>query len=129
MSYYFNTTLSKVSFESAITSVTEALKAEGFGILTEIDMQQTLKNKLGVEMGRYQILGACNPQFAHKAVSEENKIGVFLPCSVVVRETETGEVEIAIVDPIASMQAVENPALEPIAGEVQEKLKRVIASL
>jgi len=92
-------------------------------------MQQTFKNKLGVEMGRYQILGACNPQFAHKAVSEENKIGVFLPCSVVVRETEGGDVEVAIVDPIASMQAVENPALEPIAGEVQEKLKRVIASL
>ncbi len=129
MSYYFNTALSEVSFESAIASVTEALKAEGFGILTEIDMQQTFKNKLGVEMGRYQILGACNPQFAHKAVSEENKIGVFLPCSVVVRETEGGDVEVAIVDPIASMQAVENPALEPIAGEVQEKLKRVIASL
>ena len=90
MSYYFNTALSEVSFESAIASVTEALKAEGFGILTEIDMQQTFKNKLGVEMGRYQILGACNPQFAHKAVSEENKIGVFLPCSVVVRETEGG---------------------------------------
>ena len=129
MSYYFNTALSEVSFESAIASVTEALKAEGFGILTEIDMQQTFKNKLGVEMGRYQILGACNPQFAHKAVSEENKIGVFLPCSLVVRETEGGDVEVAIVDPIASMQAVENPALEPIAGEVQEKLKRVIASL
>lgn len=129
MSYYFNKTLPGKSFEEAIEAVTAALKEEGFGVLTEIDMQATLKKKLDVDMKPYRILGACNPQFANKAVSAENKIGVFLPCNVVVRADDDGTVEVAAVDPIASMQSVENESLAPIASEVQARMKRVINSL
>ena len=129
MSYYFNTYITDKSFDAAVEHVTEALKSEGFGILTEIDVKETLKKKIDVDFRKYKILGACNPHFAYKALSAEDKIGVLLPCSVIVQETDNGEIEVAIVDPIASMSAVKNESLEPIANEVQEKLKRVISHL
>jgi uncharacterized protein (DUF302 family) len=129
MSYYFNTTLKGKSFDQAIDLVTEALKKEGFGILSEIDVQYTLKKKINVDFKKYKILGACNPEFAYKSLQSEDKIGVFLPCNVVVEEHENGDVEVSAVDPVASMMAVKNEALGATAGEVQQKLKRVISSL
>lgn len=129
MSYYFTTRLRNLSFDEAIQKTTEALKKEGFGVLTEIDIKSTLKKKLDVDFYRYTILGACNPGFAHKALLSEDKIGSMLPCNVIVQEKETGIVEISAVDPAASMQAVENESLATIAGEVREKLKRIIDSL
>lgn len=128
MSYYFNKTLS-CSFEQAIERVTEELKKEGFGVLTEIDVQGALKKKINVDFRKYRILGACNPKFAHKALLEEDKIGTMLPCNVVVQEHENGEVEVAAINPIASMQAVENSNLGEVASQVQEKLKKVIDNL
>lgn len=128
MSYYFSKTLD-MPFEEAITSVTEQLKTEGFGVLTEIDVKATLKKKLGEDFGNYRILGACNPPFAYRALLAEDKIGTMLPCNIIVHETATGAVEVAAVDPVASMQAIENPALSNIAAQVQKKLKRVIDSL
>ena len=128
MSYYFSKRINS-SFDDAVERVTEELKKEGFGILTEIDVKATLKKKLDVDFHPYKILGACNPSFAYKALQAENKIGVMLPCNVIVQELPDGQVEIAAVDPIASMQAVDNPALGGIAGEVQAKLKKVIVSL
>lgn len=127
MSYYISTKLD-TSFDDAINRVTDALQKEGFGILTEIDVQATLKKKLDVEFRPYKILGACNPSFAHQALQEEEQIGAMLPCNVVVQDKE-GEVVVAAVDPIASMQAVENPRLVGIAQEVQARLKSVIESL
>ena len=129
MSYYFNTTLENKSFEDAIAQVTGALKEEGFGILTEIDMKKTLKEKIGADFKRYTILGACNPNYAYKALQDEDKIGVFLPCNVIVEEAGKGNIEIAIVDPIASMMAVTNKNLEAIATEVKEKLMKVMQNL
>jgi len=129
MKYFFNKTLKGTSFESAIEKVTEELKKEGFGILTEIDVKETLKKKLDVDFKKYRILGACNPQFAYEALKAEDKIGVFLPCSVIVEEHEDGTIEVAAVDPIASMQAVENPSLGEVASEVQRRLKKVIEQL
>lgn len=129
MSYYFNTSLPGTSFDEAIEKVTNALKQVGFGILTEIDVQDTLKKKIDVDFKKYKILGACNPHFAYKALSNEDKIGLMLPCNVVVEENEDGSVEISAVDPIASMGAVENDALGSIANEVREKLKSVIENL
>lgn len=129
MSYYFSTTLNDTSFEEAIEKITTALKEEGFGVLTEIDVKETLKKKIDVDFKKYKILGACNPHFAHKALLSEDKIGVFLPCNVIVEENENGEVEVSAVDPIASMSSVENDRLGGIAVEVQQKLKRVIESL
>ncbi|MCB0397641.1 MAG: DUF302 domain-containing protein [Flavobacteriales bacterium] len=128
MSYYFTKTLN-TSFDDAIEKVTEALKQEGFGVLTEIDVQATLKKKLDVDFKKYRILGACNPTFAHKALQKEDKIGVFLPCNVVVEENEDGAVEVSAVDPIASMMSVENNSLGEVAVEVQGRLKKVIAEL
>jgi len=128
MSYYFSTTLDG-SVEQVRSRVEEALKAEGFGVLTEIDVQATLKKKLGEDMAPYLILGACNPQFAHKALQAENKIGTMLPCNVILRATDGGRVEVAAVDPIASMQGVDNASLGAIAEQVQQKLRRVIESL
>lgn len=125
--YYFAKTLS-ISFDDAIAKTTEALKEEGFGVLTEIDVRETLKNKLDVDFRPYRILGACNPPFAHQALTAEDKIGTMLPCNVVVQQKDDG-VEVAAVDPLASMMGVENPALVDIAGEVQERLKRVIDNL
>jgi uncharacterized protein (DUF302 family) len=128
MSYYFSKTLD-IPFEEAIALVTEQLKQEGFGILTEIDVKATLKKRLGKDFRNYRILGACNPPFAHRALLAEDKIGTMLPCNVIVQETATRAVEVAAIDPIASMQAIENSALGDIAAEVQSKLKRVIGSL
>jgi len=129
MSYYFNKTISGKSFEEAIEQVTEELKKEGFGVLTEIDVQATLKKKIDVDFKKYKILGACNPHYAHKALLNEDKIGVFLPCNIVVEEHDNGDVEVSAVDPIASMIAVKNDALGGIAQEIQQKLKSVINNL
>jgi uncharacterized protein (DUF302 family) len=128
MQYYFNKRL-KTSFDEAVDRVTEELKKEGFGILTDIDVQKTLKKKLDVSFRKYRILGACNPHFAYQALQKESRIGTMLPCSVIVQETEDGDVEVAAIDPLASMQAVQNPALEDIANQVQAKLKSVVDSL
>lgn len=129
MSYYFSKVLEGKGFDEAIELVTATLKTEGFGVLTEIDVTSTLKNRIGVDFRSYKILGACNPQFAHKALTAEDKVGVFLPCNVVVQEHENGLVEVTAVDPVASMVSINNPALNELAGEVQQKLKRVIAAL
>lgn len=129
MNYYHSTTIHNVSFSEAIEKVTEALKQEGFGVLTEIDVQATLKQKLDVDFRPYRILGACNPPFAYKALTAEDKIGVMLPCNVIVQETGKGNIEVAAVDPIASMSAIENPKLLTIAKEIQQKLKNVIKNL
>ncbi len=128
MQYYFNKTLT-IPFDEAITRVIDELKKEGFGILTDIDVQKTLKKKLDVDFKKYRILGACNPPFAYKALQAESRIGTMLPCNVIVQETEGGEVEVSAIDPIASMQAVQNPALEDIAKQVQAKLRNVIHNL
>jgi uncharacterized protein (DUF302 family) len=128
LTYYFNKFLD-VSFEEAISKVTEELKKEGFGILTEIDVKMVLKKKLDVDMQSYKILGACNPKFAYKALQLEDKIGTMMPCNVIVQETVEGKVEVAAVDPVSSMQAVDNPNLEEVAEEVRSKLKKVIDSL
>ncbi|MBO0330341.1 DUF302 domain-containing protein [[Muricauda] lutisoli] len=129
MSYYFSTTLKEKNFEKAIEKVTVELKNEGFGILTEININQTLKDKLGVDFKKYRILGACNPPYAHEALTQEEKIGLFLPCNVVVLENDNGEIEVAAVDPVASMMAVKNEKLAPVAQEIQQKLKNVIEKL
>ena len=128
MEYYFTKTIAG-SFEDAIQKVTDALKTEGFGVLTEIDLKDTLKKKLDVDLYNYKILGACNAPFAYKALQAEDKIGTMLPCNVIVQEKKPGEIEISSVDPVASMQAIQNPTLKDIAGEVREKLKRVIENL
>lgn len=129
MTYFFNTILENKTFDEAIDLVTAALKKEGFGVLNEIDIQQTLKNKIDVDFKKYKILGACSPKFAHKALLAEDKIGLLLPCNVVVEEHETGAVEVSIVDPIVSMSAIENESLGELAQTVQQKLKNVIEDL
>jgi uncharacterized protein (DUF302 family) len=128
MDYYFSKTLTG-SFENAIQKVTEALKAEGFGILTEIDIKTTLKKKLDVDFYNYKILGACNPPFAYKALLAEDKIGTMLPCNIIIQERVTGQVEISAVDPVASMQAIENKELGDIASEIRARLQKVIKEL
>ena len=128
MKYYFEKTVD-YSFDEAVEKVTEELKKEGFGVLTEIDVQATLKKKLDVDFRKYQILGACNPPFAHKALLAENKIGAMLPCNVIVQELDNGKTEVAAVDPVASMQAVENDELSDIANEIRAKLEKVIENL
>lgn len=125
MSYYFSKTIQS-SFDDAVSRVTEELKKEGFGVLTEINVKETLKKKLDVDFRNYRILGACNPPFAYKALQAEDKIGTMLPCNVIVQETGPGTVEIAAIDPAASMMAVKNESLAVIAGDVREKLKRVV---
>ncbi|MBD3411388.1 MAG: DUF302 domain-containing protein [Ignavibacteriales bacterium] len=127
MQYYFAKKLD-VTFDEAIRKTTDALKIEGFGVLTEIDVKETLKKKLDVDFRNYRILGACNPPFAHKALQADDMIGAMLPCNVVVQEREGG-VEVAAVDPVASMQAIENEAVEAIAGEIGAKLKKVVDAL
>jgi len=127
MTYYFSKKTA-LGFEEAIEKVTEALKSEGFGILTEIDVKETLKKKLDVDFRPYRILGACNPPFAFKALQAEDKVGIMLPCNVIVQEKENG-VEIAAVDPVVSMQAIDNPKLGEIADEIRQRLHRVIDSL
>ncbi|MCW5713721.1 MAG: DUF302 domain-containing protein [Bauldia sp.] len=128
MSFYFSTTLS-VPFAQAIADVTAALAKRGFGVLTDIDVQGTLKRKLDVDIPPYRILGACNPQMAFAALQIENKIGTMLPCNVVVRDAGGGAVEVAAVDPVASMMGIEKPALGEVAKQVRELLEQVIADL
>ena len=128
MSYYFSKTLD-CGFNEAISRATAALKDEGFGVLTEIDVSATLKAKIVVDFKPYKILGACNPKLAYQALSLENKIGTMLPCNVVVQDVGGGKSEVAAIDPVASMQAVQNPELRKAAEEVQAKLKAVIARL
>ncbi|MFD1096168.1 DUF302 domain-containing protein [Salegentibacter chungangensis] len=129
MEYYFSTTVKGKTFDEVIDLVTAELKKEGFGVLTEIDVKDTLKKKIDVDFKKYRILGACNPHFAYKALTAEDKIGVFLPCNVVVEEGDNNEIEVSAVDPIASMSAARNDSLEDIAKEVQQKLKYVIQHL
>ena len=129
MSYHFSTKIKNTSFDDAVERVTEELKKEGFGVLTQIDVKETLKAKLDVNFRPYKILGACNPPMAHKALSAENKIGVFLPCNVVVQQHDNGDIEVSAVDPVASMMAVGNKDLECIAGEIQKKMKLVVERL
>jgi len=128
VSYYIAKTL-VAGFDEAVDLVTEALKREGFGVLTEIDVQATLKEKLGVNFRPYRILGACNPPFAHRALELEDKIGLMLPCNVIVQDAGGGRVEVAAIDPIASMQAVNNPALADVGVEVRAKMARAIDAL
>jgi uncharacterized protein (DUF302 family) len=128
VNYYFGKMLD-VSFDEAVTKIIEALKKQGFGVLTDINVKETLKKKLDVEFRNYRILGACNPPFAYQAIQAEDKIGTMLPCNVVVRENPEGKVEVAAVDPVASMQAIDNPKLRDIAGQVRAKLKSVVDGL
>ena len=128
MKYYINKTIA-TSFDQAIELVTEALKKEGFGVLTEIDVHKTFKEKLNVDFRKYKILGACSPASAYKALQAENRIGTMLPCNVIVQEIVDNQVEVAAVDPVASMMAVENPALINIAKEIKGKLEKVVLSL
>jgi len=128
VSYYLNKVV-QGGYEQTLARVVEAFKKEGFGVLTEIDVRETLKKKLDVDFRKYRILGMCNPPFAYKALQAEDKIGTMLPCSVVVQETPAGQVEVAAIDPAASMQAVGNPALAGIAAEVRGKLARAVAGL
>ena len=128
MSYYFNKIVN-MAFDEAITKVTEELKKEGFGVLTEIDVKEALKKKINVDFRKYRILGACNPQYAYKALQAEDKIGTMLPCNVIVQERDDGKIEIAAIDPVASMQSVKNESLGEIADKIQSKLKQVIESV
>lgn len=128
MPYYFAKIL-PLSFEQAVRRVTEALKNEGFGIITEIDVTETLHKKLGIAFRNYRILGACNPALAYEALQLEDKVGTMLPCNVVVQETGTGEVEVAAIDPVASMAAIDNPGLKQAAEKVGAKLKKVVEAL
>jgi uncharacterized protein (DUF302 family) len=128
MSYYFCKTV-KGSFEEVLEKVAASLKNEGFGILTEIDVKETLKKKLDVDFRKYKILGACNPPFAYEALRAEDKIGIMLPCNVIVQEMGENDIEVAAVDPVASMKAVENQELYGIATQVQEKLKNIVHNL
>jgi len=126
--YYFGKTV-ELSFDDAIVRVTEELKKEGFGVLTEVDIQATLKKKLDVDFRPYKILGACNPPFAYKALQAEQNIGLLLPCNVIVQDAGNDKTEIAAIDPLVSMSRVENPALELVAAEIKAKLQRVIQNV
>ncbi|MBU1633883.1 DUF302 domain-containing protein [bacterium] len=128
MPYYFSKVLAS-EFDDAIQKVTEALKTEGFGVLSRIDVQKAMQEKMGVNFQKYQILGACNPSFAYQALLAEDKIGTMLPCNIIVQELNEGQIEVAAIDPVASMQAIQNEELASIAIEVRDKLKDVIANL
>jgi uncharacterized protein (DUF302 family) len=128
MSYYFCKTFDG-TFEAAIEKTTAELKKEGFGVLTDIDVKDTLKKKLGVDFRKYRILGACNPPFAYEALSAEDKIGLMLPCNVIVQERPDGKIEVSAIDPAASMRAVRNDSLASVAEEVRRKLERVIGAV
>lgn len=128
MSYYSTKTIN-MSFEESYDHIKSELQKEGFGVLTEIDVKETLKKKIDVDFRKYKILGACNPSFAHKALSAEENIGVLLPCNVIMQEKEEGKTQVSIVNPLVSMQAVNNEALLPVATEVSQKLQRVLAAL
>jgi uncharacterized protein (DUF302 family) len=128
MSYYFAKTLD-TDFETAVARTREALQNEGFGVITEIDVTKTLKTKIDADFRPYLILGACNPKLAHEALLLEDKVGTMLPCNVVVQQTAPGKIEIAAIDPVASMRAIENPQLLEQAKRVGEKLKAVVAAV
>ena len=128
MNYYVSRSVS-LDFDAAVAKTIDALKAEGFGVLTDIDIAATLKQKLGVEFRKYRILGACNPPLALKALSAEDKIGVMLPCNVIIQERAEGGVELAAIDPRAAMQRVGNPALAAVAEEVAERLARALQAV
>jgi uncharacterized protein (DUF302 family) len=128
MSYYFSKTI-KIAFKEAVIRVTEELKKEGFGVLTEIDIKETLKKKLGVDFRPYKILGACNPPFAYQALQAEDKIGLMLPCNVIVQEISKGLVEVGAIDPASAMKGIDNPELAKIAEQVREKLSKVVANV
>jgi uncharacterized protein (DUF302 family) len=128
MSYYMAKTSSR-PFESVVADTVEQLRAEGFGVLTDIDIQATMKAKLGAQMPKYRILGACNPQIAHAALQIEKRLGVLLPCNVIVRETTDGAVEVASVDPVASMERTENASLTTAAEDVRRRLARALAAI
>jgi len=129
MEYTFDKTLKGITFEDALVRVTDELKKEGFGIITEIDVRETFKNKLDIDFRNYKILGACNPGFAHKAIQAESKIGALLPCNVIVQENAAGDIEVSAIDPEVSMSSVKNDNLSGIASEVKNKLKKVIGQL
>lgn len=128
MSYYVGKIL-PIAFDDAVARTVDALKKEGFGVLTDIDVRETLKKKIGVDFPNYRILGACNPALAHEALKLESKVGTMLPCNVVVRDAGGGQTEVAAIDPVASMQAIDNPELKRAAEQVRTKLERVIAGL
>lgn len=128
MYYYFTKTI-KSSFDSALQKVTEALKTEGFGILTEIDMKATLKKKLDVDFYNYKILGACNPPFAYKALQAEDKIGTMLPCNIIIQEKITGQIEVSAINPATSMLLIKNLELQDLAMEIGARLQKVIEKL
>ena len=128
MKYYIAKKIN-VTFQEAIEKVTEELKKEGFGIISEIDIQAKLHEKLGVDFRKYKILGACNPSFAHQALTLEDKIGTMLPCNVIVQEVSEDETEVAAVNPVVSMQGVQNQNLEEIAKEVTDRLEKAISRL
>ncbi|WNH10976.1 DUF302 domain-containing protein [Thalassobellus suaedae] len=128
MNYYFST-ITKGSFETIEAKVIDLLKDEGFGVLTEIDIQQTLKNKLDVDFKKYKILGACNPPFAYKALQVENKIGTMLPCNVIIQESGANTIEVSAINPMVSMQAVKNDQLHEVGKLVSEKLENVIKNI
>jgi uncharacterized protein (DUF302 family) len=127
MAYYFSKTL-PVGFDEAVRRTTEALKQQGFGIITEIDVKETFKKKLGIDFRNYRNLGACNPTLAHEALNLEDKIGTMLPCNVVVQDAPDGATEIAAIDPVASMLAIENPLLKQAAERVRERFEKVLIS-
>jgi uncharacterized protein (DUF302 family) len=128
MPYYLGKTL-PIAFDEAVARTMDALKKEGFGVLTEIDVKETLKNKIGVDFPNYRILGACNPTLAYEAIKLENKVGTMLPCNVVVRDAGNGQTEVAAIDPVASMQAIDNAELKRVAAQVRAKLEKVVAAL
>jgi uncharacterized protein (DUF302 family) len=128
MSYHFSKTV-EMPIDRAVSATVEALQKHGFGVLTDIDVQQTLKKKLDVDFRPYRILGACNPKMAHQALQAEDKIGTMLPCNIVLQEHQPGRTEISAVDPVASMQAIDNPKLADIAGSVRSLLQQVIADI
>ena len=128
MSYYISKTVDR-AFDAVVADVTARLKEQGFGLLTDIDVQSTLKAKIGADMAKYRILGACNPRFAHQALQIEDKLGVLLPCNVIVRETPDRKVEVASIDPVAAMERTGNPALRSTAEEVRRLLTKAVSEL
>lgn len=128
MNYYFSKTLA-VGFDEAVRRVTEALKEQGFGLISDIDVRDTFKKKINLDFRNYRILGACNPTLAFEALSLEDKIGTMLPCNVVVQDAGGGKTEVAAIDPVASMQAVDNPRLKEAAARVRDRLKRAVDAL
>lgn len=129
MSYYFNIVVEGLTFDEAVAYLTEELRKEGFGIVSEIDMKEALKTKLNLNFRKYKILGACSPSYAYRALHSEDNIGLLLPCNFVIQEHETGEIEIAAADPVASMNSVENEDLAMIANQIQRKVRHVIRAL